>query len=80
MPEWLIVLLKGIAQPLGKLLARGVSVKTPNYEIQAPTTDGVLTIMQAVHELAVRRPLPQPQNGDSVVGTVQAEEPMTVKG
>lgn len=80
MPEWLIVLSKVAAQRAAALIARGASVKTPHYEIRAPTTDGVVTIMQAVHELATARPLPRSPNSDSVAGTVQAEEPMTVKG
>jgi len=78
--DWFIELLKVGAHRAAAVLARGASVKTPHYEIRAPTTDGVVTIMQAVHELAATRPLPRSPNGDSVATTVQAEEPMTVKG
>lgn len=57
MSQWLIALLKGASQRVIALLGRGASVKTAHYEIRASTSDGVVTILQAVHELAGNPPI-----------------------
>lgn len=64
----------------GGLLWRGSSVKTADYEIHAPTTAGVVAIMDALRDMPPNRPLPRARKSDSLSHTVQAEEPMTVKG
>lgn len=80
MPGWLSELLRACTKRGIAFFSRGSSVKTVEYEIHAPTTAGVIAIMEALQEMSSSRTLPQPRKHDSVRGTVQAEEPMTVKG
>lgn len=58
----------------------GASVKTREFEIHARTTAEVVTLMRTLRDLSPDPPLPPSQKDDSILHTVQAEEPMTVKG
>lgn len=80
MSAMLGALLKACLARFGGLFWRGSSVKTAEYEIHAPTTAGVVAIMQALRDMPPNRPLPRQRKNDSLPATVQAEEPMTVKG
>ena len=80
MQDWLVDCLKACAARRAAFWGRGSSVKTADYEIHAPTTAEVVAIMAALHDQPPTRPLPWPQKNDSLHHTVQAEEPMTVKG
>lgn len=69
-----------LALRLPAVLWRGSSVRTADFEIRAPTTEGVRVLMQELRNMPPTQPLPSPAKNDSLPGTVQAEEPMTVKG
>lgn len=62
------------------LLGRGASVRTSDFEIRAATPEGVLAMMRELRAMPPTRPLLPSGNNDSLPTTVQAEEPMTVKG
>ncbi len=80
MQDWLVDLLKMCVARSVAFWGRGSSVKTADYEIHAPTTAEVVAIMVALRDQPPTRPLPRLQKNDSLLHTVQAEEPMTVKG
>lgn len=73
-------LFKWLSLRLPALVWRGSSIRTADYEIHAPTTDGVLTLMRELRHMPPARPLLPTGKHDSLPDTVQAEEPMTVKG
>ncbi len=80
MSDWLVELLKTCVTRSVAFWGGGSSVKTAEYEIHAPTTAEVVAIMAALRDQPPIRPLRQSQKNDSLFRTVQAEEPMTVKG
>ncbi|MCJ9668527.1 MULTISPECIES: hypothetical protein [unclassified Neorhizobium] len=80
MQDWLVVIFRYGWQRLTAMLGGGASIKTPDYEIRAPTTEGVITIMRALHDVPVKSALPGPRKHDPLMATVKAKEPMIVRG
>lgn len=80
MRAWLVNIFKASALRGAAMLGRGASVKTPDYEISAPTTQGVIKIMRALRDMPPHQPLRPVSKRNSISEKVQAEEPMIIDG